>query len=285
MSSNPTATARLARLAALLLAFGTRSILGDTPIDFNTFQYDPKSAAIQAAPLWFLPTSTCFPSPAEVNGQQTNGNDPDHCNINKIDSNCPQQPDWQGPYTKANSFPTYYYVKYCGDVDQWRILYDVYFKKDTGHKSDWEWAVMVFKNNGNGGYNRDSVIMEQEGNHGYSSWSSIPEAFVNFSNSTPLLVLTTNPSNIYDNDGSDGNHAKLYIAKWHHSIQTSPNDSFKSTCPSNYKVDFRANDYYWGASDYLVSGDVVDSSWNWGKADSSPSSFHDGGAYDICHKL
>ncbi|KAF2159460.1 hypothetical protein M409DRAFT_60806 [Zasmidium cellare ATCC 36951] len=267
MFSKAITTSRLASCATFLLALGAKGAFGDTAIDNDTFQNDPAGAAIQAAPLWFLPTSTCFRSPAEVNGEQTNGNDPDNCNINKIDNNCPQQPDWQGAYTKANSFPTYYYVKYCGDLDQWRILYDVYFTKDTGHKSDWEWAVI---NNGNGGYNRDSVIMEQEGNHGYSAWSSIPEAFID---------------NIYNNDGSNGNHAKLYVAKWHHSIQTSPNSSFKSTCPPGFKDDFRANDYYWVASDNLVSDDVIDPSWVWGKADSFPASFHDGGAHDICRNL
>ena len=36
---------------------------------------------------------------------------------------------------------------------------------------------MVFKDGGNGNYYRDSVIMENEGAHGYSTWDSIPEAY------------------------------------------------------------------------------------------------------------
>lgn len=123
---------------------------------------------------------TCMPSAAVWNGQQTAGNDADHCNLAKLDNNCPAQNAWQGAYTKSHDFPTYYLVRYCSGLDQWRILYDVYFTKDTGHKSDWEWAVMVLKHGGDGKYYRDSIIMENEGDHGYSTWASIREAYTRY---------------------------------------------------------------------------------------------------------
>lgn len=79
--------------------------------------------------LWLLPAGTCFPSAASWNGQQTNGNDADHCNIVKLDHNCPEQPPKNGQYTQAHDFPTYYVVRNCPDLNQWRIAYDVYFTK------------------------------------------------------------------------------------------------------------------------------------------------------------
>lgn len=171
---------RLPLLASATAALLATSAIGDTGIPDETFQTDPGNAAAQAAPLWLLPSGTCFPSSAgdPTTGIQSDGNDPDFCNILKLDNNCPVQPAWQASYTKAHDFPTYYLVRYCGDLDQWRVLYDVWFTKDTGHRDDWEWAVVNFKRGGDGLWYRDSVVLEQDGAHGFSAWSTIPEAFV-----------------------------------------------------------------------------------------------------------
>ena len=73
-----------------------------------------------------------------------------------------------------------------------------------------------------------------------------------------LLTLITR-TNLYSNDGSNGDHPKLYIAKWHHSIHTSPHtDTFKNTCSANANVDFRNDDYYWLATDWLEDGNSLD---------------------------
>ena len=78
--------------------------------------------------LWLLPDGTCFPSAADWDGQNR-GNAPDLCNIFKLNNHCPAQPPWQGDYTRAHDFPTYVIVRKCDDLDQWRIVYDVYFTK------------------------------------------------------------------------------------------------------------------------------------------------------------
>jgi hypothetical protein len=71
----------------------------------------------------------------------------------------------------------------------------VYFKKDTGHKSDWEGIVVKFKNAGDNNWVRSSVIMEQgrcqldalvhgdtdihdvDGHHPEISWSDVNDTF------------------------------------------------------------------------------------------------------------
>lgn len=80
-----------------------------------------------------------MPSAAENgNGQQTNGVNADHCNINKLHEGCPAEPQWLGPNTPYNkisgepfypNIPTYFKTQYCSDIREWRILYYVYFKK------------------------------------------------------------------------------------------------------------------------------------------------------------
>ena len=128
---------------ALLVAFG----LANNPVPESTFQNNPLEAAKQSSPwvslslcqhnthsdlmsrLWLLPSGTCFPSAASWDGVQNGGNAPDNCNIGKLDHNCPAQPAWGGDYTTAHDFPTYYLVRKCDNLDQWRILYDVYFTK------------------------------------------------------------------------------------------------------------------------------------------------------------
>lgn len=106
-------------------------------------------------------------------GQQTNGVNTDNCNIGKLNSGCPPEPQWWGSGTHyANipgepfwQIPTYFNVVHCngdsaGGDESWRIVYYVYFKKDTGHMSDWEGVVLRFIRGG-GGWIRESAILEQ----------------------------------------------------------------------------------------------------------------------------
>ncbi|KAK2762285.1 hypothetical protein FQN54_001295 [Arachnomyces sp. PD_36] len=254
----------------VIAAFGLASCaLANNPIADSKFRDDPIGAATDAAPLWFLPSGTCFPSSAtNEDGSQNGGNDPDNCNIFKLDNNCPAQPDWTGEYTKAHDFPTYALVRKCDDINEWRILYDVYFTKDTGHKNDWEWAIVTFVPSDNGTYVRDSVIMENEGDHGFSTWADLPYTY---------------DSDIHE-DAQDKDHAKLFISKWHHSVHTTDHtDTFKDTCPPSGNVDFRNNDYYYASGDWLIDGHNIPADWDWGSADSSPMAFDEGGYYDICN--
>lgn len=151
------------------LLMGAQTVLANNAIPGSFFtDNNGLSAAEAAAPMWYMPSGTCMPSAAEDGqGHQTNGVTNDNCNINKLASGCPQQPEWQGTNTfygnvagePFGTIPTYWSVKKCGD--DWKIIYYVYFKKDTGHKSDWEGAVVKFRNNGGDTWVRDSVTMEQ----------------------------------------------------------------------------------------------------------------------------
>lgn len=154
---------------ASALLVGVKSVLANNPIAGNAFTDNNGLAAAEAAaPMWYMPSGTCMPSAAEDGqGHQTNGVGSDNCNIGKLANGCPPQPNWQGTNTfygnvqgePFGTIPTYWAVKQCGD--QWKIIYYVYFKKDTGHKSDWEGIVVNFRDQGGNNWVRDSVIMEQ----------------------------------------------------------------------------------------------------------------------------
>ena len=113
----------LAPALSLLLA---QTALANNPIPSSSFtDSNGLSAAMAAAPMWYMASGTCMPSAAEDgNGKQTDGSDADNCNIGKLASGCPQQP----PYTGTNTFygdvpgepfgtiPTYWKAARCGDV-------------------------------------------------------------------------------------------------------------------------------------------------------------------------
>ena len=148
---------------------GARTVFANNAIPGSAFTDNNGLGAAQAAaPMWYMASGTCMPSAAEDgNGHQTNGVDTDNCNIGKLNNGCPPQPQYQGTNTfygnvagePFGTIPTYWAVKNCGG--SWKIIYYVYFKKDTGHKSDWEGIVISFKNNGGDNWIRDAVAMEQ----------------------------------------------------------------------------------------------------------------------------
>jgi hypothetical protein len=50
--------------------------------------------------------------------------------------------------------------------------------QDTGHRNDWEFAIVVWKRDGSSGnFIRDSVIMEQDGDRGYKLWNDLPQTY------------------------------------------------------------------------------------------------------------
>jgi hypothetical protein len=157
--------------------------------------------------MWMLPGGTCFPSAASWDGVQNPGNAPDNCNILELNHNCPEQPGQDGSnnQVEAHTFPTYYVVRNCPD-DTWRVAYDVYFTKvcfakrkvskrenlrfltvlsfqDTGHRNDWEWAVVIWRrwNEGDSSkFVRWGVKLEQDGDHAWVEWDKIPNTINEF---------------------------------------------------------------------------------------------------------
>jgi hypothetical protein len=136
-----------------------------------------------------------------------------------------------------------------------RIYYGVYFKKDTFHKSDWEYAVIKWVPGPNNDWMRDSVSLEVDGNRGRGRYGDIP--------------------NTFDNSGDqyqDGNHnrdTKFYLSKHHNAVHWDMSGGFKSTCPPAGKIytnDFRANDFQFGAWSNLRHIDFTGADWTWVKA-------------------
>jgi hypothetical protein len=148
-------------------------------------------------------------------------------------------------------------------------VYDVYFKKDTGHESDWEWAVVIYQNVGGDNYERSEIVFEQDGASPRESWGDIQNTF--------------DWVDDWQNEGQKNlNHPKLYFSKWHHSVHDDQYTQFKNTCPPNSASDFRNNDYQWWSYQNLQHAETIPASWNWGQANSFPMSFAAGGSHDLC---
>ncbi|CEJ90070.1 hypothetical protein VHEMI05878 [[Torrubiella] hemipterigena] len=221
------------------------------PVSFMTG--DPLQPALWAAPQWNLPTGTCLPSEAKVNGAQNPGNAQDNCNIHKLNHNCPSQPNWTGADTPLWSFPTYYDHKRCSTTE-FRTAYNVYFTKDTGHRHDIEWVIVVWGSNDNGQtFYRNRMIFEQDGHHPSKQWGDIQNTFDNQSDQLKL-------GQKYQN------HARVFVSKWHHSMHDDRYTQFKNTCPPNSVSDFRTNDYYFWSNQNLQHIDTIPADWNYSPA-------------------
>ncbi|KAF3159613.1 hypothetical protein TWF788_003702 [Orbilia oligospora] len=242
---------------------------------------DPERIVRESAPLWLLPQGTCIPDSAvDKDGVQNNGTDTDLCRLyGSLDAGCPDQAPFDGPYTKSTAFPTYYHFRYCPNVNQIRILYDMYYPKDTGHRHDWEWAVVTFKQNitTDWRWHREQLILQNEGTNSVFPWADIPEAY-------------SEGDNFRNNAGPNGDHPKLYVGKFHHSVHTDPYTSIfsKYKCAFNAAPvygnwDYRDSDYYFPAQEWLVNGDSIRKDWTWGTSDSPPPAFFSDGGYDICY--
>lgn len=170
-------------LLALLPALAT----ANTPIPTTDFTADNGlAAALAAAPMWYFPSGTCMPAAAEDGkGNQSKGWGADHCNIFKLNHGCREQPDYQGRGTFYGNIkgepwaniPTYWHSKKCDKDNTWKIIYYVYFPKDTGHRHDWEGIVLSFKDNGNDTWIRDAAKMEQDGKHKEIKWEHLGDTF------------------------------------------------------------------------------------------------------------
>ena len=202
------------------------------------------------------------------------GLNPDNCNELKVNENCPKQPDQKGANTEATDFPTYWYLRYCDADKSWRAVYDVYFPKDTGHKHDWEFAVVKWVDDGSNSdkWVRDGVWYEQDGRKPYQKWADLPNTYMDDSD--------------IDQDGSKNkDHPKLFFAKWHHSVHGNAGGAFANTCPAtkpNSDQDYRSNDYRYEATKNLAPSSDIPISWNYGTANSPPGSFAAGETNDVC---
>ncbi|KAG0649982.1 hypothetical protein D0Z07_3753 [Hyphodiscus hymeniophilus] len=254
------------------LGLGANLVIANTPIDGSVFSSDPLTAIQAAAPLWHFDEDTCFPSAAtEPDGSQTPSVPNDDCGIEgALNAGCPKQAAQTKEEQLSTSFPTYYTIRQCSD-SSWRIVYDVFFQKDTGHPYDWEWAAVKFVQNSDGQYIRDGIWLEQDGNHPYTTWSSIPSTF-------------DNDTDKFQDNNQNRDHPKAYFGKWKHNVALVYNDNYANDCLGAIieKSDYHSDDYQFYAADSLLIDTTVPTSYSYGDADSTPQSFEAGGAYDIC---
>jgi hypothetical protein len=53
------------------------------------------------------------------------------------------------------------------------------------------------------------------------------------------------------------NHARVFVAKFHHSMHDDRYTQFKNTCPPNSVSDFRTDDYYFWSAQNLQHVDTI----------------------------
>ncbi|KAG4410960.1 hypothetical protein IFR04_015907 [Cadophora malorum] len=263
----------LAIFALAALGAFTSAVFANTPIDNSVFVNEPLTAVKSAAPLWHFDTKTCFPTAAvQPDGSKTKNLTEDACMIlGPLNQGCPAQAKQTQQAQLSTSFPTYYTIRKCDKDASWRVVYDVFFQKDTGHPYDWEWAAVKFVQNADGLYVRDGVWLEQDGNRPYVTWGNIPNTF-------------DGDADKFQNSNKNRDHPKAYFGKWKHHVDVVFNDKFANDCLGAIvnKKDYHSDDYAYYAADNLITGLAVPTSYTYGNADSVPQAFEAGGKYDIC---
>jgi len=260
-------------LVALGLGLGAKLVAGNTPLDNSVFTNDPLTAVKAAAPLWHFDVKTCFPTTAtQPDGSQTKNLTNDYCGIDgSLNRGCPAQAKQTQQEQTSTSFPTYYTIRQCSKDSSWRIVYDVFFQKDTGHPYDWEWAAVKFVKNSDGQYVRDGIWLEQDGNRPYVAWSNIAHTF-------------DGDSDKYQYNNKNRDHPKCFFGKWKHNVALVFNDDFGNDCLGAIinKKDYHSDDFAFYAADSLLKDTTVPANYAYGNADSTPQAFEPGGRYDIC---
>lgn len=96
--------------------------------------------------MWHFADGACYPQAAEVDGKQTDGNEPggDWCILANLPSGCQDPGPWNGANTQGTDFPTYYTAKYCSGDNTWRISYGLYFRHVSGSRlRNTSWSSML----------------------------------------------------------------------------------------------------------------------------------------------
>lgn len=102
----------------------------------------------------------------KADGKKPNGNIADLGRLGSLKEGCAKQGDWHGKDTPGAFMPTYYTINFCKGDNTWRITYYLYFShvsdpficlviiaylhKDSGHRYDWEWVSVLWKQDQNG---------------------------------------------------------------------------------------------------------------------------------------
>ena len=218
-----------------------------------------------------MASGSCLPSAAEDGqGHQTDGVNPGaDCLVGTyLGKGCPGDSTYRGANVwyhdvagePFSDIPTYFRTQKCNDGN-WRIYYGVYFKKDVGHKSDWEWAVMKWTPDGSGNWGRNGVVLQVDKTWGGGHYDGIPNTF-------------DSESDQFQDGNKNRDHPKLYFGKHHHAVHWDKSNNWKSSCPPATD-DFRADDFQFWAHYDLRHIEYVDLNWTYGQ----PTNPH---AVDLC---
>ena len=226
-------------------------------VDGSAFQNGGLTAAQISQPLFFFAAGSCYPQDGEVDGQQTNGNPTTLCTINALSKGCLHQIPWSGQFnTKGNQVATYFSMDYCSGDNSWRVTYNLYFRHDASHESDWEWVSVIWKQDSHDGtWFTEGIMMEQDGQNAYYSWGN-------------LNTFWDNGDMLSGTIGRGANHPKIYVDKWHHAMFPDPYGGNKDNCATAGRFRFRMNDWYMFdlENGNLASIDRISPSWGYGKA-------------------
>ncbi|KAM5344439.1 hypothetical protein ACJ41O_012975 [Fusarium nematophilum] len=245
--------------------------IANDPIPSEAFENGGHDAAVAAAPMYHFGRSwdrkPCYPEAAEINGEKVEGVDSDIC-FNSQSGGCADPGEWQGVNTPGNPFPVYYTVRKCND-NEWRVAYSIYFKKDSGHKNDWENSIVIWNGDGNGGWIRSGTLLGFHSEWDYIKWNEIQNT-------------VNNDGDLLDQGAQDRNHAKVYQGFFYHATFSTRKTSL-NTC-ANTHDEFRSWDWYFiPGGDWLFDGELIKDEFDYGKADTNPSSLR-GDSRWICNR-
>ncbi|KAI1407146.1 hypothetical protein F5Y13DRAFT_183622 [Hypoxylon sp. FL1857] len=246
------------------------SALGNTAIPGSWFQDDDgfgkgHKAAMAGVPMFHFGRphgyKPCYPESGQVNGQQTDGNDSDlgvWANLNK---GCADPGPWLNPKKggplQGNPFPVYYTINQCGE-HEFRVTYSIYFKHDSGHKSDWEGVTMVWQGDNNNNWTRRQLWVGQHGGWDKINWGDVQNTF-------------NDKTDQSTDAGKDKDHAKVFVGAFYHAIFHTRKTSIDTADPIDKQAEFRSNDWFIWPWDSLVQpGSLIKYEWAWGQADSPP---------------
>ncbi|KAI5804765.1 hypothetical protein DFH27DRAFT_590732 [Peziza echinospora] len=258
----------------ILIAALTSIVSANSLIDTSAFESNNgQPAALAAAPVLHFGRphgyKPCYPSPAvSADGSQTNGTPADGGIWGKLNPGCGDPGDWRGQNTAGNPFPVYYTVEKCGS-GEYRVAYSVYFSHDSGHMSDWENVVVVWRDRGGGKWGRERVMLGQHGKWETLKWADIQNT-------------VDGQSDINTQGARDRDHPKVYIGAFRHAIFHTRKTTFDTMATAD-KDEFRSNDWmFLPTQQWLQLGNVVKPEWTWGKADTNPATLRNGGFRYMC---
>ncbi|KAF1999782.1 hypothetical protein P154DRAFT_554604 [Amniculicola lignicola CBS 123094] len=220
------------------------------------------AAAMSSTPMWHfgrpLGQNPCYPEAAETNGRQTDGNSPDS-GINPS-RGCADPGPWTGQNSQGNPFPVYYTIKQCSANDM-RIGYSIYFKHDSGHKSDWENVIVKWSkpDESVNNWTRVEALLGFHGKWKSYGWNDIQNTVDGW-------------ADLMTQDKKGANHPKVYVGAWGHAVfhdRYTPLSTWNALAP---RKEFRSNDWYWFPDDGSVQpGTLIKDEWEWGQADTNPA--------------